>query len=206
MKQGTINTIHCRNLQSLSTSSMFGNLQGDANSCPRHSSLLNVPSSANLKQVRYLKQPVNPNKKISYPYYRYRFSAWKRIHKFGLEARLSSVSQKKILWRRLIKGRSNLTVCDRILDHSNRTVPNREKPQLRKLGKKTTFPIYSYKPPLFKFRGDWIKIIHLIAAISFYFRLKHAIKSELGCIVMINKILLLKSHCFINANFLWRLV
>lgn len=154
MKHRTIYTVHCRNLQSLSTSSMFGNLQGDANSCQRHSSLLNVPSSANLKQVRYLKQPVNPNKKIRYPYYRYRFSAWKRIHKFGLEARLSSVSQKKILWRRLIKGRPNLTVCDRILDHSNRTVPNREKPQLRKLGKKTNFPIYSYKPPLFKFRGD----------------------------------------------------
>lgn len=154
MKQGTINTTHCRNLQSLSTSSMFGNLLGEANSCTRHNSLLSVPCSANLQQVRYLKQPVNPNKKIRYQYYRYRFSAWKRIHKFGLEARLSSVSQKKILWRRLIKGRPYLTVCDRILDHSNRTVPNREKPQLRKLGKKTNFPIYSYKPPLFKFRGD----------------------------------------------------
>ncbi|XP_048734324.2 uncharacterized protein LOC125650245 [Ostrea edulis] len=153
MKYGISNALQNRYIPSLSYSSFSDCLWREGkNSSITQNTLLTVPSSTNLNQVRYLKQPRHPNKKITYPYNKYKFSGWKRIHKFGLEARLSSVSQKEILWRRLIKGRSNLTVCDRLLDHSNRTVPNRQKVHLMKVGKKNNFPLYSYKPPVFKFR------------------------------------------------------
>ena len=155
MKQGVNDLLQCRFIQSSSPSTSFGCLQGKLSTpCVKHNNLLNASSCININQVRYLKQPRHTNKKIQYPYYKYKFSSWKRIHKFGLEARLSSVSQKKVLWRRVLKGRPYLTVCDRILDHSNRTVPNREKIHLQKVGKKNNYPLYSYKAPLFKFRGD----------------------------------------------------
>ncbi|XP_061174112.1 uncharacterized protein LOC133183177 [Saccostrea echinata] len=151
VKHASIVDFQSRHIQSLSSS--FWGCQRRNNCCNvGQNNLLAEPCSTSVNQVRFLKQPQNPRKKLRYPYYKYRFSGWKRIHKFGLEARLSSISQKEILWKRIIKGRSTLTVCDRLFDHSNWTVPNRLKGNLMKVGKKNNYPLYSYKPPVYKFR------------------------------------------------------
>ncbi|KAK3601461.1 hypothetical protein CHS0354_033596 [Potamilus streckersoni] len=47
----------------------------------------------------------------------YRPSAAKRIGKHGLEKRLSSPTQKEILFRRLLKGRATICVFDRFLNN-----------------------------------------------------------------------------------------
>ncbi|XP_062620934.1 uncharacterized protein LOC134282548 [Saccostrea cucullata] len=151
VKHVAILDFQSRHMQSLS-SSLMGFQRRNNSFYVGQNNLLTVPFTTSLNQVRFLKQPQNPRKKLRYPYYKYKFSGWKRIHKFGLEARLSSISQKEILWRRIIKGRSTLTVCDRLFDHSNRAVPNRLKGNLMKVGKKNNYPLYSYKPPVYKFR------------------------------------------------------
>ena len=46
----------------------------------------------------------------------YRPNAWKRIHKHGLEKRLSTPSQRAILLRRFIKGRRHLCLTDRFMN------------------------------------------------------------------------------------------
>ncbi|KAL5004371.1 hypothetical protein ScPMuIL_017827 [Solemya velum] len=53
----------------------------------------------------------------------YRPSAWKRIHRHGMEKRLSSRGGIEILWRRFMKGRHVLTVYDRIMNR----VPEKKK-------------------------------------------------------------------------------
>ncbi|XP_060561159.1 uncharacterized protein LOC132720929 [Ruditapes philippinarum] len=46
----------------------------------------------------------------------YRPSALKRMRKHGLEKRLSQPSQREILFRRILKGRKNMTTFDRFMN------------------------------------------------------------------------------------------
>ena len=90
----------------------------EARSCVKPSTNLPVLSSSNIKPL-YNHESVRTNIKNFET-----INSWKRIHKYGLEARLRTQGGREVLARRFLRGRRHLAVTDRFM---NRTLTKKVK-------------------------------------------------------------------------------